>query len=771
VLAEAHWAIFEVAPGLYLANSNLVAAKGVFGGAPARLKAVVAGSNIAFVEAAETLTINATAAPVAASLLAGEHITLTEVDGQVRIAVPNLTTLRTDHEAVEARVAVLEGPVMRAGRIRVDDAIHYDDAFTLHVGWDRIMAQRAHISVVNANELLASLLFRADEAGERDPAVQLHVTPGRVFVKDLQAVTSFRAPTLDVPNRLLVNSFPLWDTTYTMHITTDRVYCSMVDSPQLQTQFLAVTSGSNSLRADTSSSRQSSCTLHVGSSKVWAKALEADSLVAPEVTALATRATALETRATAVEALNATQQTEIVDLKARASTLETGVSIHEVDITALQTGAATLGTDVDALETATASLQTRTTTLEATAASQSSKVGLLATRVEVLETANASKTTQISDLGIRATALENVAVMFGGDIETLKTDVDAAEISLGTLTTRTDGQDAALTQLSSGVGVLQTNVGSLTTRVGALESETDDIPGKLKVDSTNVYDSTFVAHIGGDRLMTARLNTSLVDAVTLLTRGAGQNVFRAGSDTVRDSAFQAQVGPDRMWVKNLTVETTITSQQLNLLNTNLTTVTNQANGLQVAVDDVESDVAALQTGLVAAETNFNGLQTRVSTLEANAITGQPAGSVQPGDQHFVITGSKIIPLVAGPGVEIETVNSGLLQVEYLRVSARPLCAGMVASNATVVSSSGRVGFSVTQDAAVGSFRIQMNAARPSNTNGYVVHATPYTTSAQRAIRIATANTIELANSTVFRVYTADAAGTPLYNAFHVTVVG
>ena len=50
VLSDVHWAIFEVAPGVYLADSNMVADEGIFGGAPARLKAVVAGSNVSLDE-------------------------------------------------------------------------------------------------------------------------------------------------------------------------------------------------------------------------------------------------------------------------------------------------------------------------------------------------------------------------------------------------------------------------------------------------------------------------------------------------------------------------------------------------------------------------------------------------------------------------------------------------------------------------------------------------------------------------------------------------
>ena len=38
VLSDVHWAMFEVAPGIYVADSNLVANEGSFGGAAARLK-------------------------------------------------------------------------------------------------------------------------------------------------------------------------------------------------------------------------------------------------------------------------------------------------------------------------------------------------------------------------------------------------------------------------------------------------------------------------------------------------------------------------------------------------------------------------------------------------------------------------------------------------------------------------------------------------------------------------------------------------------------
>ena len=41
---------------------------------------------------------------------------------------------------------------------------------------------------------------------------------------------------------------------------------------------------------------------------------------------------------------------------------------------------------------------------------------------------------------------------------------------------------------------------------------------------------------------------------------------------------------------------------------------------------------------------------------------------------------------------IETVNSGLLQPEYLRVSARPWCAGYISAGGQKLSSYGQVDF-------------------------------------------------------------------------------
>ena len=64
---------------------------------------------------------------------------LTEnAESQVVIAVPGLTTVRTDLEAAAARVTALEtaGDDI-PGRLKVDDALQYDSDFALHIGADR----------------------------------------------------------------------------------------------------------------------------------------------------------------------------------------------------------------------------------------------------------------------------------------------------------------------------------------------------------------------------------------------------------------------------------------------------------------------------------------------------------------------------------------------------------------------------------------------------------------------------------------------------------
>ena len=86
--------MFAVAPGIYVADSKLVADTGVFGGAAARLKTVVAGANVTVDEDATSVTINAAAAAISASLAAGVNVVLAEneANGQVIIAVLGLTT-------------------------------------------------------------------------------------------------------------------------------------------------------------------------------------------------------------------------------------------------------------------------------------------------------------------------------------------------------------------------------------------------------------------------------------------------------------------------------------------------------------------------------------------------------------------------------------------------------------------------------------------------------------------------------------------------------
>jgi len=82
-------------------------------------------------------------------------------------------------------------------------------------------------------------------------------------------------------------------------------------------------------------------------------------------------------------------------------------------------------------------------------------------------------------------------------------------------------------------------------------------------------------------------------------------------------------------------------------------------------------------------------------LEVDAITTKTANLDQ-GLQYFALRGSRIIPLVAGPGVTLETVNrtlaGGLTEPDYIRVSARPWAAGFIAANGTKVTSYGHVDF-------------------------------------------------------------------------------
>ena len=78
--------------------------------------------------------------------------------------------------------------------MKIDDSLTRDDTFALHIGADRIFAGNAFLTVVNSNNVVVSQILRTDTANERDPAVQLHVTATRAWVKDLRVVTTLTAP-------------------------------------------------------------------------------------------------------------------------------------------------------------------------------------------------------------------------------------------------------------------------------------------------------------------------------------------------------------------------------------------------------------------------------------------------------------------------------------------------------------------------------------------------------------------------------------------------
>ena len=116
-----------------------------------------------------------------------------------------------------------------------------------------------------------------------------------------------------------------------------------------------------------------------------------------------------------------------------------------------------------------------------------------------------------------------------------------------------------------------------------------------------------------------------------------------------------------------------------------------ANALQTGLNDVETHVSTLQTWR-------EGLDPRVSALETNAIAGQPASvesGAQPNDQHFVLSGNKIVPLVAGLGVVIDTVSRGLFQTDYLRVTAGPWVGGRMRDDGVKLSSVGRYDYTTS----------------------------------------------------------------------------
>jgi hypothetical protein len=633
--------------------------------------------------------INAAAAAISASLVAGENVQLAETpEAQVRVSVPGLTTARADLEAVTGRVEALENEGNDIpGKLKIDDELtNRDSSFALHIGADRIFAGNAFLAVVNSNNVVVSQVLRGDLATSQDPVVQLHVTPSKTWVKDLQVTGSLVAPTINVPGRILANSFPLYDASYTLHATGDRVYAKMLDTPQVSTQFLLVAGQTQTFRADASSSRQAAFTTHVGASRMWTKALTADSLTSPEITTLNTWATDLDARTTATEAVNGTQQTEIdlletevVDLKLRASTLEGGVAMHYGFITTLQGRAATTEGEVDALQT----------------------------RATALETANTSQTAQINDLKVRATTVEGASVFFNQELERVQSELDEAEVdiadldlrttalqnSVGAITTGQSTQDAAISQLSSGVSVLQTNVGGLTTRVATLEGAGSNvnIPGRLLVNNAAEYNPSYALHVGLST-MTAWLDANTVVAESLLVPGA-DNVrpLKVNSSTTRDSSYQMHVGPSHVWAKNMTVETSLTAPELTTVQTGLASLTTDFTTARTLLYDVETLTMTMWDWKPTVDS-------RLTNAEANRVTAR--NSTATTDSQFnVLAGTNVIPLVAGPGIRFEVVNrtifGGMQIPDYIRVSAGPWVGGRLRSDGFKLSSVGRFDYTVS----------------------------------------------------------------------------
>ena len=82
----------------------------------------------------------------------------------------------------------------------------------------------------------------------------------------------------------------------------------------------------------------------------------------------------------------------------------------------------------------------------------------------------------------------------------------------------------------------------------------------------------------------------------------------------------------------------------------------------------------------------------------------------------MLRGSRLLPLVAGPGVVLQTVNrnlvGGLTEPDYVLVSARPWAAGRVSQSATTISSTGRHAFTVA-----GTFGTGIRIGFPSHPDG------------------------------------------------------
>jgi hypothetical protein len=254
-----------------------------------------------------------------------------------------------------------------------------------------------------------------------------------------------------------------------------------------------------------------------------------------------------------------------------------------------------------------------------------------------------------------------------------------------------------------------------------LESAGNNISGKFLVNNAVVYDPAFVFHIGLNTVMTSWIDAAVVAAESLLVPGV-DNVrpLKVNSVNTRDASYQMHIAPTRVWAKNLTVETSLAAPELTTVQSGLAGVVNHANNLQVAVNDVETHVATLQEWRT-------GLDPRVTALEANRITPRTANTSE--TQYNVLSGTQILPLVAGPGVLMEVVNrtiTGGLQIpDFFRISAGPWVAGRLRSDGVKLTSVGRYDYSVTgktSDAA-GLLISWVNPPHPANLD-FVMLVTP-----------------------------------------------
>ena len=143
------------------------------------------------------------------------------------------------------------------------------------------------------------------------------------------------------------------------------------------------------------------------------------------------------------------------------------------------------------------------------------------------------------------------------------------------------------------------------------------------------------------------------------------------------------------------------------------------------------------------------------------------------EQHFVLSGNKIAPLIAGYGVRIDTVPRSLFETGYPLISARPFCAGIVNADATIFTSTGRVGFTVRHDnagrAGLRCYGTQFNQPRPSGTNAYATSAVPSTSQDNPGLRTCLVDATTLSLADHFRAYLVNSTGATIHAQFHFVV--